>query len=321
MPNPACPLCESLDTFPNEFYSNGSLENRHLHCCSNCGTSFLHPMPDAKTLTKVYDQAYYGQGTGKFIGPAEWIVRLFRHSRASAIRRLAPTGRVLDVGCGRGLMLQFLKKWGYEVDGVELDNLAAERAGRNLGQEIFHRLDEVEALRPEKYQAICFWHSLEHLPRPGDTLTIADRLLASGGILIVSAPHVASIQSRLSGRDWLHLDLPRHLVHFDMNRLPDYLKKRGYRLIRQEHFSQEYNAIDTLCYLFSVLGFHPLYPFNLLKGFQGYKSCKTSTLSSVSGFFLLLPLGLSALLASNLFSMLRSGSTVTLFLRKEPTDI
>jgi 2-polyprenyl-3-methyl-5-hydroxy-6-metoxy-1,4-benzoquinol methylase len=321
MPSPACPLCAFRNTFPDKSYGNITPGSWHLRHCPQCGIFFLHPMPSPESLEEFYDQDYYGQGSGKFFGPVERIVSLFRGLRANTIRRLAPSGPVLDVGCGRGLMLRFLKNWGYEVDGVELDNLAARRAEQNLRQDIFNSLDEVKSSGKERYQVICFWHSLEHLPEPGYALQTADQLLATGGTLVISAPHMASIQSRLSGKDWLHLDLPRHLVHFDMNRLTDYLEKRGYHVIRQEHFSQEYNAIDTLCYLYSVLGFHPLYPFELLKGSQGYKICTTSPLSSVSGLSLLLPLGLLALLASNLFSMLRSGSTVTLFLRKEPLDI
>jgi 2-polyprenyl-3-methyl-5-hydroxy-6-metoxy-1,4-benzoquinol methylase len=121
-------------------------------------------MPDKETLRKAYNKAYYGSGDGKFVKPVENIVRLFRYLRARSIRRLVPPGRILDVGCGRGLMLKFLKGWGYEVDAVELDTLAALRAKKNLGQKIFHNLEELAHSSPSPYQAICFWHSLEHMP-------------------------------------------------------------------------------------------------------------------------------------------------------------
>ena len=274
-------------------------------------------MPDSETLAKYYDEDYYGSGGGKFVGPVEGIVRLFRYLRARTVRRMIPAGCVLDVGCGRGMMLKYLKSWGYEVDGVELDSVAAVRAKRNLNQEIFLSLEEPARLLPQHYQAICFWHSLEHLPEPGEALEIADRLLAPGGLLVIAAPHMESLQSRLSGPSWLHLDLPRHLVHFDMNRLAAFLQAKGYRLIRRQHFSQEYNVIDTLCHLYAMLGFNNLYPYNLIRGAAKHRdSTWRQVLKTILGLSCLLPLGSLAFPVSNLFSLVRSGSTTTLFLRK-----
>lgn len=275
-------------------------------------------MPDAETLATYYDQDYYGRGSGKFLGPVEVIVRIFRYFRARAIRRLMPRGRVLDVGCGRGVMLKYLKSWGYRVDGVELDTVAAARARHNLRQEIFHTLEEPVQSLPQQYQAICFWHSLEHLPEPGKTLKTADRLLAPGGVLVISAPHMASLQSRLSRRSWLHLDLPRHLVHFDMNGLARFLQAKRYQLIRHQHFSQEYNVIDTLCYLYAVLGFNHLYPFELLRGVHRHRDCnENNVIRHVFGLSLLLVLVTAAFCVANSSSLLKSGSSVTLFLRKQ----
>jgi SAM-dependent methyltransferase len=219
-------------------------------------------------------------------------------------------------------MLKYLKSWGYRVEGVELDTLAAARARHNLRQEIFHTLEEPVQCFPQQYQAICFWHSLEHLPEPGKTLKTADRLLVPGGLLVISAPHMESLQSRLSGRSWLHLDLPRHLVHFDMNGLARFLQAKGYQLIRQQHFSQEYNVIDTLCYLYAVLGFNHLYPFELLREMHRHRDCRDcnkndDVIRHVFGLSLLLVLVTAAFCVANSSSLLKSGSSVTLFLRKQ----
>lgn len=316
--DPTCPLCESSSTRPRPGYQHITADKWSLYQCSSCGTSFINPMPDSKTLAKYYDKDYYGSGEGKFLSSVEGIVAFFRYLRARTIRRLIPAGRVLDVGCGRGLMLKFLKSRGYEVHGVELDTVAAARARNNLNQEIFHTLEEPVQCLPQQYQAICFWHSLEHLPEPGKTLRTADRLLAPEGVLVISAPHMESLQSRLSGQSWLHLDLPRHLVHFDMKRLSGFFQTKGYRLIRQQHFSQEYNVIDTLCYLYALLGFDHLYPYDLIRGIHRHATCSNLyPLRTVLGLSLLFPLGVAAFFIANFCSLLKSGSTVTLFLRKQ----
>jgi 2-polyprenyl-3-methyl-5-hydroxy-6-metoxy-1,4-benzoquinol methylase len=317
VPNYTCPLCESSSIIPREGYQHIMPGEWSLYKCSDCGTSFICPMPDAKTLAKYYNEEYYGRGEGKFLGPVEVLVQFFRYLRARAVRRLTPAGRVLDVGCGRGLMLKFLQGWGYEVDAVELDTVAAIRARQNLNQEIFSTLEEPDRFLRQQYRAVCFWHSLEHMPQPGKALKIADRLLAPGGLLVISAPHMESFQSRLSGASWLHLDLPRHLVHFDMERLAEFLQARGYQLIKHQHFSQEYNVIDTLCYLYAQLGFGHLYPFNLIQGMHRHKAGGNhNTVKTIAGLSLMLPLTMTSFLVANCFSLFRRGSTTTLFLRK-----
>ncbi len=316
-PNHTCPLCESNSTSPRQGYQHIMPGEWSLYQCLDCRTSFIDPIPDSEILAKYYDENYYGHGEGKFLGPVERIVQFFRYLRARTVRRLTPAGRVLDVGCGRGLMLRFLKSWGYEVDGIELDTMAAVRARQNLNQEIFHTLEEPDRFLRQQYQAVCFWHSLEHMPQPGKALEIADRLLSPGGLLVIAAPHMESIQSRLSGASWLHLDLPRHLVHFDMERLAEFLQSRGYQLIKHQHFSQEYNVIDTLCYLYEVLGFKRLYPFSLIQGMHRHRTGgDCHTLKTIAGLSLMLPLTGASFLIANYFSLLRSGSTTTLFLRK-----
>jgi len=313
-----CPLCTSPETTPRPGYQHIAPGDWSLNLCSDCGTSFLHPVPDKNTLRNAYDKAYYGSGDGKFVGPVENIVRFFRYARARSIQKLVPAGRILDVGCGRGLMLTFLKRWGYQVDAVELDTVAASRAEKNLGRKVFHSLEELACSSPSPYQGICFWHSLEHMPEPGRVLRQTYDLLAPGGILVIAAPNMESIQSRLSGTNWLHLDLPRHVVQFDMTRLASFLQKHGYDILRHDHFSHEYNVIDMLCQCYHLGGLDHHFPFNLLRNaVEGLGDESVRTTRAIMGASLVAPLtGLACLMAS-LFSLMKSGSTTTLFLRKD----
>lgn len=313
--SPSCPLCESRLTGAWAGYQHIGSENWSLYQCASCHTAFINPPPDSSTLARYYDESYYGRGEGKFLAPVEVIVRAFRLLRAKSVHKYMPTGRILDVGCGRGMMLSYFKKWGYEVDGVELDTLAASRAQKNIGQRVFHKIEDISR---GPFEAVTFWHSLEHMPDPGRTLKIVYDLLSPEGILIIAAPNMASLQSRMAGHFWLHLDLPRHLVHFHMDHLAHYMETQGYVLLGHHHFSQEYNVIDTLCHLYGLIGFDPLYPFKMI-GNVRQRTTRTwsRALGTVLGSVCFTPLTALAFLLANLFSVLRSGSTTTLYLKKK----
>jgi len=54
------------------------------------------------------------------------VISLFRSRRKQRIDKYAAKGRILDVGCGRGLFLNMMKKDGWEVMGTEIE----QRGGR-----------------------------------------------------------------------------------------------------------------------------------------------------------------------------------------------
>lgn len=110
----------------------------------------------------------------------EHLLRLFR-------RFVPPDGRrrILDVGCGDGLLLDRLGEWG-EAEGVESDatTLSAEAARRPIHLGPFDA-----SYRPGKaFDLILFLDVLEHLDDPVAALRRAHELLLPGGTIFVSVP-------------------------------------------------------------------------------------------------------------------------------------
>ena len=122
---------------------------------------------------------------------------------------VAPPGPVLDVGAGEGSLLDALRARGREAVGLE-------RAGHRPDM----RDEPVEAVEGDgDWAAVIFWHSLEHLPMPG--FSRPGRREAAGGRRHAASsrcPNTASLQARVFGPRWLHLDLPRHIVHLSRAR-------------------------------------------------------------------------------------------------------
>ncbi len=72
---------------------------------------------------------------------------------------------VLDVGCGRGELLDLLREEGIEALGVDIDEGMVERS-REKGHsvELADAVDYLERQPDEKFGAIVAIHVIEHLP-------------------------------------------------------------------------------------------------------------------------------------------------------------
>jgi SAM-dependent methyltransferase len=180
------------------------------------------PWPTEGELDAAY-AGWYRPSAGRFSGPGDAVLRATRGRLARRLDRVAPPGRVLDVGAGDGALLDALHALGREALGLERESARPDVS-----------TEPIEQLRGS-FAAVVFWHSLEHLPRPRAALEQAASLLAPRGVLVVAVPNAESVQAKLFGERWLALDLPRHLVHVPARALRRTLSELGLRTERESH--------------------------------------------------------------------------------------
>jgi len=100
--------------------------------------------------------------------------------------------RVLDVGCGAGLLSEALAREGAQVTAIDLapDLIKIAKLHRlESGVEVDYRLTPVEALAdeaPASFDAIVCMEMLEHVPDPGAIIAACATLLKPGGRLFLS---------------------------------------------------------------------------------------------------------------------------------------
>lgn len=232
-----CMLCDADDATP--------VLNKDGHTlvrCNKCGLVFLNPRPAAGEMDRLYDQEFYNRGTNtSFINRV--FAKLLRILQVRKICSLKRCGRVLDIGCGTGEFLADIQRAGWEVCGVETAkagfNLARSRLGPNVhGSE----LGSCNFLA-QFFDVITLWHVLEHVSDPLTLLEEIKRILKNDGILVLSVPNIESVESKLAGEEWFHLDLPRHLCHYSPQTIKRILEKAGFGVYRVNHFSPEYKQV------------------------------------------------------------------------------
>lgn len=102
--------------------------------------------------------------------------------------------KVLDVGCGGGLLSEGMARRGARVTGIDMGEapLAVARLhGLETGVEVDYRQTTIEALAADpgelgSYDIITCLEMLEHVPEPASVIDACARLLKPGGQLFVS---------------------------------------------------------------------------------------------------------------------------------------
>jgi len=187
---------------------------------------------------KVIDH-YYGYGWRQddfqpkaISSMAGFVMRRWPKEDVIALRRIIPYirgGKHLDIGCGSGQYVYWMKEHSWDSQGIEI-NAAAVKNAREAGLTV-RQTTLLEAGFPSKqFDLITAWEVLEHLPRLSDDLREIFRILKKGGKLVGSVPNIESWEAELFGRKWQALEIPYHLYHFSPKSLKCVLEKAGLQL-------------------------------------------------------------------------------------------
>ena len=169
---------------------------------------------------------------------SDWIFKIFHPAsvrwKRNTIDDLPIIGRLLDFGCRTGDFLFEMKRAKWEVVGIEADELGKDFAISHYGLNVVDSLEEIVS-QGEKFDVITMWHTLDKVPDLRSTLSSLKSILNNNGYLLVALPNVMSYDARKYGGDWIGLDLPRHLYHFDESHLKMLVQKNGFSVVKQRN--------------------------------------------------------------------------------------
>jgi 2-polyprenyl-6-hydroxyphenyl methylase/3-demethylubiquinone-9 3-methyltransferase len=125
--------------------------------------------------------------------------------------------RIVDIGCGGGILAEALARKGAQVTGIDLAELSLKVARLHLHEselDIDYQLISAEEFAEQntaQFDVVTCLEMLEHVPDPGAIIDAAARLLKPGGRLFLSTlnRNPKSFAFAILGAEYLLRILPR----------------------------------------------------------------------------------------------------------------
>lgn len=161
---------------------------RRYRRCRACGTATTAAVPEPTALRRFYREEY----------PARFGAETDHPARRAVLSRLVTglgpppaSGRLLDVGCGAGLLLEEAARAGWRPLGAEVADPPALAAARRARCPVVQADAARLPLRDGALDAVVLANVLDHLADPAAALAEARRVLRPGGRIAVRVPNGA----------------------------------------------------------------------------------------------------------------------------------
>ncbi|MGQ9819372.1 MAG: class I SAM-dependent methyltransferase [Candidatus Kapaibacteriales bacterium] len=175
------------------------------------------------------------------------------------IKNYLPIGaKVLDFGCGSGHFIDEIRRHNFLCYGVEINEFAKKYA-ESIGIQVKPELKDFDII----FDAITFWHSLEHLPNPKETLEQVYQFLNNDGYIFIRVPNFTGFWSKILKDRWIWFQPQNHIFHFSVDSLQKLLEATNFYILKIKK-QKPNNFQSFLFFLFSIFLYRKKLTFRLI---------------------------------------------------------
>lgn len=220
-----CPVCEA------QSMPIGKQNNFQILECVKCLFLYVHPHPSPDELTKFYASTYRGAS-------ADFYPKLKSRKRRAFVKslrffRYVYGKKVLDIGCGGGVMVDAFRRLGADAHGVDISENSIQFARRNFPGCTFYS-DNFDAMRRRELRFDFMFTSelMEHIAGPHECLAMIDALSGPGTKIYVATPDAGHAVVPRDKFTWADLCPPEHLQWFTQSNMAHLFNQYGFDLIK-----------------------------------------------------------------------------------------
>lgn len=220
-----CILCKQCVFSP--FYSS-------LLRCQNCSLIVAKEAYEYVNAGALYNRDYFfGFEYRDYIAEEERFTRGFE-ARLKVIRKLKPSGKLLEIGCAYGFFLKAASRY-FDTSGIDISEDATTYARQTLKASVVCADFLKHSFSKGSYDIVCMWDTIEHLKRPDLYLGKIAKLLRPGGLLCLTTGNIDQFVPRIQREKWRLIHPPTHLYYFSFKSLEKLLGNYGLTVISETY--------------------------------------------------------------------------------------
>jgi len=227
-----CPVCGSnkyLEEVCNGVDFEYGIEGKfNLFLCFFCGLISSIPRPSLGDLERIYPESYHAYQRPQNL-LFKYLSGLNLKKRIKRYRQLlGERGRIMDVGCGDGEIMEPIQAAGYECHGLEFKKSIVRKA-QEKGLKVFEGiLEEGDNIKSDSYDLLIMNHLIEHFQNPPLAIKNAFRLLRKGGWICGETPNKNCRERNIFSDKWSGYHIPRHLQIFSEKNIKKLFLDNGF---------------------------------------------------------------------------------------------
>lgn len=199
-----CPLCSQTDCSDFPIFYEFHQKRFQAKQCAHCSFVYLEPRLTSEELKLLYSDEYFLHDGADFgaHSPSDYESAAIKGSVKFPeilgwIQRYKSSGEFFEIGCGMGYFLEFARKNGYSVSGIEYAELGVKACQTKFGLNVQRGSFEDLPVQSDRYDVMFMGDVLEHLVQPLDMLRKAHSMLKPTGVFATEVP---STFNSLTGR-------------------------------------------------------------------------------------------------------------------------
>lgn len=198
-----------------------------------CGLVFNNPQRFKTKIKDIYTEDYFKSsfpalGYEDYAANKKDIQKSFRR-RMKYLEQAARGKRLLDVGCACGFFLEVAAEKGFQPEGIDCSEWAADFARKHTPFPIYTGLiDTYPWAAGTSYDVITCWDVIEQLPDPRKVFSKIYDLLKEGGILALTVRNIDSLMARQMKTKWIHFRPREKYVYFSRTTIGKFLGSMGF---------------------------------------------------------------------------------------------
>lgn len=261
-----CPVCNNAEKHALfeinyrsikviELLNLGFSKKIWLYKCSSCGHHYASPQINDLLLDK-----YYRKINSEYFKPSlnvpDEVISYEEPSVFELVTKEKKTGKVLEIGCGTGFLLNRFKESGWQVYGIEPSPFASKITKEIYGIDILSNYID-ETIESNQFDVVLMLDVIEHIKDPNKLISDIQKVLKKDGILIIGTGNINSFNARLCLKRWAYFGSYEHISFYSPQSINYLLKRNGLyikELIKTSYQGTvKYNLIRFLKNLFVVL--------------------------------------------------------------------